>query len=327
MALDRDGANVLRPGARVSNCVRGAPHDYQAFGLKIRSAVPLPELIAGDGAGEPDAWIDYDAVPAELPHAQVVTARVQARTGVLLLRVDGVARFLVTEGRRIIVDPDAQAQEEDVRLFLLGSALAALLHQRHDLVLHGSAIRVGDACAVFLGTSGSGKSTLALAFRARGYPIWADDLSVLRPGRDGRLEVQPGYPQAKLWLDSLASLDIDGEHLRRLRRAMEKRAVPLDASVLRRALPVRRAYVLRPDGGDIRIEPVGGTRRFALLKNHTYRFRYLAGSGSRAEHFQAAAQLAQQVPLAIVRRPRELLRLGDLVDRLEADLRTTADDC
>ena len=302
-------------------------HDYQAFGLRIRSSVLLPEFIAGDSEGGPDARIDYGSVPADLPEASLVRARFQAAAGALLLRIEGVARYLVTDGKRIVVAPEAQAHEEDVRLFLLGSALGALLHQRHDLVLHGSAIKVGGCCAVFLGASGSGKSTLALAFRQQGYPILTDDLSVVRAGRDGRLEVQPGYPQAKLWLDSLASVNIAGEDLRRVGRSTEKRALPLDASFFRSALPVGRIYILRTaDHDDIRIEPVGGSRRFAALRNHTYRFRYLEGFGSKAEHFQSAVQLAQQVPISIVRRPRELLRLPELVDRLEADLRPPTTD-
>ncbi len=295
--------------------------DYRAFGLRIRSSLPLPELIPDDSEGAPDARIDCGAVPADLPQATLVRARVQAAAGALLLRIDGVARYLVTGGDRIVIEPEAQANAEDVRLFLLGSALGALLHQRHDLVLHGSAIEVGGRCAVFLGTSGSGKSTLALAFRERGYPILTDDLSVVRAGRGGWPEVQAGYPQAKLWLDSLASVNIAGADLPRIRGAMEKRALPLDTSFFPSALPVSRIYILRADaGGDIRLEPVVGSGRFAALKSHTYRFRYLDGCGSKAEHFQSAVQLAQQVPISFVSRPRDLSRLAELVDRLEADL-------
>lgn len=304
-----------------------ARHDYEAFGLRIRSSLPLPELIPDDREGDPDARIVYGSVPAELPNASFVRPRFQAATGALLLRIEGVARYLVTDGKSIVVEPEAHAHEDDVRLFLLGSALGALLHQRHDLVLHGSAIKVGGRCAVFLGPSGSGKSTLALAFRERGHPILTDDLSVVRPGRDGWLEVQPGYPQAKLWLDSLASVNIASEGLRRIRQSMEKRALPLEASFYRRALPVGWIYILRRDADDdIRIEPLGGSRRFAVLRTHTYRFRYLERSGSQAEHFQSAVQLAQQVPICIVRRPRELLRLAELVDRLETDLGLPAGD-
>ena len=73
-------------------------NDYQAFGLRIRSSVPLPELIADDSDGDPDAQIVYGSVPADLPDASLVKARLQAAAGALLLRIEGVARYLVTDG-------------------------------------------------------------------------------------------------------------------------------------------------------------------------------------------------------------------------------------
>ena len=286
--------------------------------------MPLPELLPEAGEGDPDAQIVYGAVPAELAEPSMVGARFEAAAGVLLLRIEGVARYLVTGGRRIIVEPEPQALDQHVRLFLLSVALSALLHQRHDLVLHGSAIRVDGGCAVFLGESGSGKSTLALAFRGRGYPVLADDLSVVRAGREGRLELQPGFPEAKLWLDSLASLNISAESLRRIQRSLEKRALPLDASFSPEALPVPPIYLLRPHRYDeIGITPVSGSRRFRILRNQTYRFRYLKGSGSQFEHFRTVVQLAQQASIAIVTRPRTPLRIAELADRLELDFRSS----
>lgn len=307
--------------------VKGAGHEYRAFGLQIRSSLPLPEMLPATGEGEPDACIDCGTVPAKLREAMVVRKRFEAAPGAFLLRIEGVARYLVTGGKRIVVDPERGAHDEEVRLFLLGSALGALLHQRHDLVLHGSAIGDGGGCALFLGVSGAGKSTLALAFRQRGHPILADDLSVVRADRDGRLELQPGYQQAKLWLDSLACVDIDGEGLRRVHRSMDKRALPLGASFLHFPRPVTRIYILRPEErDDVHIEPLRGSDRLAALRSNTYRFRYLESSGSKAAHFRSAAQLARQVPLAIVRRPKDLRLLPELVGRLEADLRTGAGD-
>jgi hypothetical protein len=307
--------------------VKGAGHEYQAFGLRIRSSLQLPQMLPATGEGEPDACIDCGTVPAELPEAVVVRKRFQAATGAFLLRIEGVARYLVTGGRRIVVEPEPGADDEDVRLFLLGSALGALLHQRHDLVLHGSAIGDGGGCALFLGASGSGKSTLALALRQRGHPVLADDLSVVRADRDGLLALQPGYPQAKLWLDSLACVDIDAAGLPRVRRSLDKRALPLGASFLQAPRPVSRIYILRAEErDDIHIEPLRGSDRLAALRRHTYRFRYLESCGSKAAHFRSAAQLAQRVPLAVVRRPGDLRSLGELVDRLEAEFRAAAGD-
>jgi hypothetical protein len=55
---------------------------------------------------------------------------------------------------------------------------------------------------------------------------------------------QPGCPQAKLWLDSLAAVNIAGEDLGRIRASMERQALPLDR-FCRSLPPVARIYLCR----------------------------------------------------------------------------------
>ena len=100
--------------------------------------------------------------------------------------------------------------DNDVRLFLLGSVMGALLHQRGWLPLHGSAIRLPDGtAAIFMGPSGVGKSTLAAAFRRRGYAVAADDVSLIFTGADGSPLLQPAYPELKLWAEAAAKIGED----------------------------------------------------------------------------------------------------------------------
>jgi len=292
---------------------------YTAFGLRIRSCLLLPELLPDTGPGE-DVNIVYDPVPEDLPEAVQKGVRYQAAPGRLLLKVDGVARFLVSDGRGVAIERDPAADDDDVRVFLLGSVLGALLHQRADLVLHGSAIVAGDGSVAFLGVSGIGKSTLAMAFKKRGYTVLTDDLCVVRPAPDGRMMIQPGFPQAKLWLDSLERLAIAPDDLKRIRRKLEKRALPLRDAFVGEARPVRRLYVLQATNQDeLKLVPLEGPQKFAALKDYTYRFRFVDGLRTKPAHFQQGLALAQQAAISVVVRPREPFRLDELVALLEAD--------
>ena len=213
------------------------------------------------------------------------------------------------------------ADDDDVRVFLLASVFGALLHQRDDLVLHGSTVAAGEASVAFLGRSGAGKSTLAAALRHQGHATLSDDLCVVRADAGGRMLAHPGFPQAKLWLDSLEKLDLSPEGLRRIRRKLEKRAVPLGADFVARPLPLRKLYVLVPHNRDeISITEVSGPRKFLILKQQTYRFGFLAGIDEKVGHFQLALRLAQQLPLCVVRRPSGSFRLEELVSLIKADL-------
>jgi hypothetical protein len=301
-------------------------HRYRAFGLTVASCLPLPELLPANGeaatASGADIEIAYAEVPAELPDAKARGLRFQASPGRLLLQVDDVARYLVRDGRRIEIARDPAADDDDVRTFLLGSAVGALLHQREDLVLHASAIIAGEGGVAFLGHSGAGKSTLAAAFRKRGYPVLTDDLCVVRPGADGRMWAYPGFPQTKLWLDSLKQLDLSPEGLRRIRHKIEKRAVPLGGDFAGEPCPLRKLYVLRAHNqADLKLTPVLGPNKFLILKNHTYRFGFLAGVNEKTGHFQQAVRLASQVPLASAVRTSTDFRLGDFADLIEADFK------
>jgi hypothetical protein len=236
--------------------------------------------------------------------------------------VDGIARFLIADGRRIVIESPPGADPEDVRLFLYGSAFAALLHQRGDLVLHGSAIATGDTCVAFLGISGVGKSTTAIACQRRGYPVLTDDVCAIRPDATGRLVLHPGLPHAKLWLDSLKQFDLAPDGLQRIRPALEKRAVPLGTAFATVPLPVRKLYLLRATNDpDLQLTSVEGPQRLNALKQQTYRFHFVDGLAAKPAHFRAALALAQQATVTRVTRPEGAFRLTELVDRLEADFR------
>jgi hypothetical protein len=210
-----------------------------------------------------------------------------------------------------------------VRLFLLGSAFGALLHQRQDLVLHGSAIAIGDWSVAFVGISGAGKSTLAMAFQGKGFPILTDDLCVVRSAfAGGPMLAHPGPPQSKLWLDSLAQLKIGPENLRKIRPKLEKRAYPLSGAVAGAPLPLRKVYVLRPNNkGERKLVKLAGPAKFGALKNNTYRFGFVGGLGEKPAHFQQAMLLAQQAEVSLAFRPREPFELEEFVAIIEADIK------
>ena len=135
---------------------------YHIFGLKISSVIPLPAFPVRHPQHDavPDVIITYGNVPATVTNLRVKGVRFQAGPGELLLRVDGVARYYVHSGCRITVLPEDGANEDDILVFLMGSAMGALLHQRNILVLHAGAIMVNGQSVIFSGRSGSGKSTL-----------------------------------------------------------------------------------------------------------------------------------------------------------------------
>ena len=139
--------------------------DYTVFGLRIRSEIDLPELHPAEGDSQPDVVVRKGRVARpDNPRPGI-----EVLDGALLLTIPDVAHFSITGGNEIVVEPGSEVPERNVRLFLLGSAFGALLHQRGLLPLHANAIEVDGRAVAFMGKSGAGKSTLAAGSTIKGF--------------------------------------------------------------------------------------------------------------------------------------------------------------
>lgn len=294
------------------------PYLYSVYGLNIASYLPCPELLLG--TGRPDVTICYGTVPESLANARSKGICYQATPNQFLLAVDGVGRYLICNGHKLIIERSPHAEDEAVRLFLLGSVLGALLQQRGVLVLHGSAIVVNGRAVVFLGHSGMGKSTLSAAFSKKGYSVASDDLCAVTCTETEKPLLYPGFPQLKLWLDSCIKLGEDPRGLCRIRSKLEKYALPLQG-FYSNPLPLEKLYVLTTTNiQKFELITLNGPEKFMALVNHTYRRCYLRGMDRLNVHASQCAMVAKKNTVIRVNRPSESFLLDELVERLEGDL-------
>lgn len=293
---------------------------YNCYDLIIKSEMALTEMVALSGAPDTiDVGITQGAVnPAGLDGAEQIGPFLWATPNVLQLHVPDVARFLISDGKSIVFDPAPGIDEDSVRVFMLGSALGALLFQRGYLVLHGNAVQVGDGCIICVGQSGAGKSTLAAAFMQRGYKLLADD--VVPIGND--CLAIPGFPRIKLWQDAADKLEIDTTTLTRIRPDMEKFNLPIADSFVSRPLPVKHIYILRSDDDEngFSSTAIKGLQKFPALHANTYRQKFLDSMDLRPDHLSLCGKLAGKTSITRVVRPRMGFNVEQLVDHILADL-------
>src|SRR5229473_1307322 len=154
---------------------------YRLAGLRIVSEFPLFGIQTCDdeAAGRGEILIRRASISERLASA-TATFRDQQYIGRyngrdVLLDFPGVGRFLVRDGKEILVDPAPASEEGEVRAYLVSTAFGVLFHQRGIMPLHASAIYLADGCVAFVGDSGAGKSTLAAALAQRGHEVITDD--------------------------------------------------------------------------------------------------------------------------------------------------------
>ena len=295
--------------------------DYRAYGLWVRSPIALPFIrIPVPPSGEPDVTIRIGTTPEALPAPVESHGPWETAPGAYLRNVRDGARFLVTGGRDILVEPRG-GSDHVVGLFLTGPVFAALLQQRGVALLHAGAIETGAGAVLFAGDQGSGKSSLLAALVERGYAMLADGVTGVVPDAGGGAVALSAFPRMKLWADTLDALAWQERARGRVLEGWEKYLVPVER-FRTTPLAVRAVCVLGSHQRErIEVRTAPPADAFGWLCRHTYRGRYLRGLGQQPAHFRTVVALARRVPVVGVRRPASAFRLDALADRIEEWLR------
>jgi hypothetical protein len=287
---------------------------YSAYGVCFHSEVPLP-LEAGHGPADVTIrHADLEQTAAAL-RADGIGRRAEGGEISLLFR--DKACFCIRNGSEILLDTASETIANAITLALMGPVMAALLQQRGFLVLHASAVAINGGAIAILGASGWGKSTLAAFLHASGCPLIVDDIVAIRFA-EGVPQVYPGFPQMKLWPDSLESIGERPENFPRIYEEREKRARRIEAGFHRNgALPLHRIYVLG-HGDQLELEPLSSHEAFLELTGHSFGIEWLHPV-STAEFFHQRTRIASSVPVHVLRRPRDLELLADAADLILQD--------
>jgi hypothetical protein len=249
----------------------------------------------------------------------------------VVLRMEGI-RFLVRDGRFIEVTAPLETEERDVRLWLLGSVAAALLHQRGYLPIHANIVALpGAGAAAFAGNSGAGKSTLAAWMEAHGHEVLADDLCAIRTGGD-RPVLFEGIPRVKLNVDSLGLLGRTPEGLEKVAWDLEKYHVPLGRAPRQGSLEpleLRRIYLLdrTAEAQAFRIEQVTGMVAASGVLANAFRWGLgqLIHGGKRAQ-FDQCVEVARHSAVFRICRTWDMERLDEEAKAIERHLMTPLEE-
>jgi hypothetical protein len=293
-------------------------YKYSIFGLNFESDIKCPELAVA--ANIPDVKIRYGKVPESLGPKSHKGVCFEALPGSLLIKTKDIARYLITEGREIIIEPEKEENESSIRLFLLGSAMGALLHQRGILPLHGNGILFHNKGVLFAGISGAGKSTLAAMMALKGFEPVTDDITAIGYMNETPV-ILPGIPQLKLWQDSILKMNLKTKGLKKVRDELEKYYYPVKGKTNNVFVPLKKIYIMNMNNQEgIAIKPLNGIEKFTVLKNHTYRYNYVKSMNLEKSHFELSTRLASKIEISRLFRGRKGFDAGELADAVIEDL-------
>jgi hypothetical protein len=286
--------------------------------MRVASEIPLPELLPWTGAPdtEPDLHFRYGDVPDHLEGANYIAPVFQTKGDCYLLSIPGSARFLVRNGREVVVERTANAGAEHGAI-LSGTIQGVIYHQRGLFPLHASTVLMNGHATAIAAPSGTGKSTLAAALVQRGATVLGDDICVLRLQDNGAFVI-PTYPRLRLWRDSLTALNWNSDGLPRAIYGKEKyfahdttsSAFPLDPVPLGDLVLLTRQPSLREPS----LERLRGLQAVQGISRNIHVRRPAGALGFQQRLFLSATKLASQVRVWHLIRPENLDQLHDLAD-------------
>ena len=294
-------------------------YDYCVCGLIIASEIDLPGLISTRlGEKSPDVTIRRAQVPQELDDPVATGPNWRFSGTQLLLRIPGVVRFLVTEGKAIVFEAEGNTPAAEIASFLVGSAFAVLLHQRRQIVIRASAVCVGGKAVLFCGPSGTGKSTIAAALGRRGYPLLNDDLCTIDLDPMGTPFVLGDHHRLTLWGDTIQHLDLTDHKGPALRSILEKfyvepHGVCLEPRQLGAVYTLRETRPPFCDG----IERPNAIDTTLLIHQSAYHPRMVAAMQQQSRYFLSAAKIAGAAGVFYLTRPRDFACTATVIGWLE----------
>lgn len=286
-------------------------HTYKAFGLIIASEFLLEELLPYSSE-QPDLTIKLGMVPKtfdDFDDNMVNTTRRKISKDRYFLDAKGIAKYYAEKGESIIVETYNKASFEEVKLYLLGSCMGAVLYQRKILPLHGSCINMDGKGVLLTGKSGAGKSTVATALFSKGYSMITDDVAATGIGDLDELIVYPSYPSQKLWEDALErSGRKEQQHsLIRISDNYNKFSVTSSAYFYSLPIPLKVIFEIIPaDVKKLHVEEIKGVDKLPVLLRNTYRRLMPQVMDLQDWHFSQCISIATNVKAFRIIRPIEM---------------------
>ena len=218
------------------------------------------------------------------------------------LHVKNVGEFYAENGELIIINPLPGVDSKTIELYLNGSVLGAILHQRQILALHGSSFNFNDATVIICGDSGFGKSSITLIFCMKyGAQFLTDDITPIQNGM-----ILPISEKLKIWEDLLESLGLEKENLTRIHDQMDKYYLELKTEAIEQK-PSIVFFGEIHKGSELSIIKVEGAEKFERIFNNQYWEELTTSTENRRkDYFKDIMKICENTLMFVLARPEKM---------------------
>lgn len=298
---------------------------YWAFGLAIVSEIEFPELFEVQEGTNSVVKIRSGLVPAIIENTEGYNSDfLGISPEQFLYHIPGIASYFVENGKTITISIDQDADLNEMRLYCLSNAFAALLHQRGLIPLHAAAFLHEEEIIMLMGSSGAGKSTTLAALIDKGYDPFSDDICVpLDKKINGCWHAFSSYPMMKYWADTFEKVNLGNMNdQRRLKPALDKYGMFFHEKFITSSRRIKLIILLEKDSNVEKVSSrvLTGIEAFDRLQAEAYRREYLGYENMIQNHFKVLSSMADGISIILVTRPSNKDSVAEVVGSIESIL-------
>ncbi len=291
---------------------------YSVFDLNIKSEIECPELQPG--CSDAIVLIKYGEVPKQINEPKLKGVRFECNEREFLLKVDGVAKYYVANNT-IIIEKLENADLDSIRLFLLSSALAALVIQNGYFPLKASTIEKDGKAFLIGGDMKAGKSTLSTMFYKKQYHIISDDVSVLKFEND-RIISTLGIIYPVLWEDSIEILNENLSDLKKIRHNVSKyRFTKVSDFYCENHKVIKLFYIKTGKEKEIVTQKIEAVKEKLLtLYKIVFQENFIFGKKLKSEQLFENLEICKKLEFWEIIRPKQGNTLDEIINFIENKL-------
>ena len=292
---------------------------YRVYGLNIESEIKMPELSKLDKDSNIDAKINYGTVSDEIKDFIKMGYMANYQKQDMWFNIPDLAIYHITNGNQVIIEPYENADNQLIKVYILGSVLGMVLLQNNMVAIHGGGIVINDKGYVFTGDKGAGKSTITTALRQRGYKFVADDVCSIKQGEINK--IHPGFGYQKLCDDTMVKLGYNPDDYEPFRSDFNiKYIVPALDAFVNYEVPFKGVFELTVSDEieNVEIEEITGIEKIQRLIKNIFRIEMLQYSGGiHSTYFKKCADIAKDIKYYKITRPKDVFSVNEQIKVIE----------
>ncbi len=282
--------------------VKEKNYKYYMMGMNILSEIELPGAV--NTSDNYDVKIIISKFDFNTKNVQEYMTYYVLNETEFVCDIRHVAKFKITGGSLIQIEPYEQADMELVTVYLMGTCMGVLLEQKEMVAIHGSTIVIDKQAIIITGRCGAGKSTLSTALRLRGCNILSDDISPIVMHESGQIMSAPAFPKQRICHDTAVKLGIDTKNLEKACSEDLKYNIDISDQFINHPIELFGIIQVIPsDVEDVVLTELTSFDKIELIKSNIFCKEFYSQVDFRPVYFKKIINIAKKIHTYQLMRP------------------------